>query len=140
MGKLIPNSEKTTWSSLHLQLRYVTSAGHITSLSSGLLKVGGKVSEPAGESVCGQHFLSYLSWPSSLGPTLASPAQPSQPLPCSRDGGLARGSPGSTPQASISAHRLGTDKATDCSHTLPPPMAVGRSGPARLGTARRWPS
>lgn len=56
MTTLISNSEKTTWLSLHLQLCCVTSACHITSLSPGLLRVGGVASEPAGELVCDQHF------------------------------------------------------------------------------------
>ena len=68
MTKLISNSEKTTWLSLHSQLCCVTLACHITSLSPGLLREGGVVSEPAGELVCGQHFPSSLSRPSLLGP------------------------------------------------------------------------
>lgn len=79
MTTLVSTSEKTTWLSLHLQLCCVTSACHITSLSPGLLRVGGVVSEPAGELVCGQHFPSSLSRPSSLGPAWPLPARAAAP-------------------------------------------------------------
>lgn len=50
--------------------------------------------------------------------------------------GPARGGPGRGPQTSTSA-RLPGDMVTDCGCALPPPKALGRSGPARLVTARQ---
>ena len=55
------------------------------------------------------------------------------PCHCPRDGGLARGSPRNMPQASIRAHCLGTDKATDCGPHPSSPDGCGQVQACPLG-------
>lgn len=103
------------------------------------------VSGPVVELVRGPCFLSGCPRPScsaGLGPGASfrqGPA-PEAALPAHatalETSGLARGGPGRVPQTSTSA-RLPGDEVTDGGRALPPPTALGRSGPARLGTARQ---
>ena len=65
-------------------------------------------------------------------PNLPRPAPPSS-CHCPRDGGLARGSPRNMPQASIRAHCLGTDKATDCGPHPSSPDGCGQVQACPLG-------
>lgn len=74
--------------------------------------------------------LSKLFVPAILArPCLAPPSS----CRCSRDGGLARGSPGSRPLASLRAHRLGTDKVTGCRPHPPSPDGRGQVWACPLG-------
>ena len=70
-----------------------------------------------------------FTWPHL---NLPRPAPPSS-CHCPRDGGLARGSPRNMPQASIRAHCLGTDKATDCGPHPSSPDGCGQVQACPLG-------